>query len=86
MGPLPIYQSYKALSTSVGKSYANFVGTYDPNGGNETSETGLPYWPRYTVEKPTNMVLNATASFVEKDTFRKEGISFINSIWRELLA
>jgi hypothetical protein len=30
--------------------------------------------------------LNATASFVEKDTFRKEGIIFINSIWRELLA
>jgi carboxylesterase type B len=86
MGPLPRYQSYRTLSTSIGKSYANFVGTWNPNGGNETSETGLPYWPRYSIEKPTNMVLNATASFVEKDTFRKEGISFINSIWRELLA
>jgi hypothetical protein len=30
--------------------------------------------------------LNATSSFVEADTFRRAGISFINSIWRELLS
>jgi carboxylesterase type B len=86
MGPLPLYQNYRTLSTSMGRSYANFVGTHDPNGVNSTVDTGLPRWPQYSIEKPTNMVLNATAIFVEKDTFRKEGISFINSIWRELLA
>ena len=86
MGPLPQYQHYRTLSTSIGKSYANFVGTHNPNGVNTTGGTGLAQWPQYSIERPTNMVLNATASFVEKDTFRKEGISFINSIWRELLA
>jgi carboxylesterase type B len=84
MGPLPRYQDYKTLSTGIGKLYAGFVGTHDPNcAGNET---GLPYWPRYSVDAPVNMVLNATASFVEPDVFRMEGIRFINSIWRELLA
>ena len=86
MGPLPQYQYYKTLSTSIGKSYANFVGTHNPNGVNTTGDTGLAHWPQYSIQRPTNMVLNATASFVEADTFRKEGISFINSIWRELLA
>ncbi|KAI5242641.1 carboxylesterase [Aureobasidium subglaciale] len=86
MGPLPQYQHYKALSTGIGKLYANFVGTHNPNGMNTTNGTGLPEWPQYSIDSPTNLVLNATASFVEADTFRKQGISFINSIWRELLA
>ncbi|PSK54029.1 Secreted lipase [Elsinoe australis] len=96
LGPLPKYQSYKDLSLSIGKAYANFVGTHNPNGltigngeyGNSTSSnsTGLPTWPKYTIEGPTNMVLNSNGSFVEPDTFRAEGIAFINSISRELLA
>ncbi|KAF2219900.1 Alpha/Beta hydrolase protein [Elsinoe ampelina] len=96
LGPLPKYQSYKDLSLSIGKAYANFVGTYSPNGravggggyGNATStnSTGLPEWPAFTIEDPRDMVLNSNGSFVEPDTFRKEGIAFINSISRELLA
>ncbi|KAG9530906.1 carboxylesterase, partial [Aureobasidium melanogenum] len=86
MGPLPQYQYYRTLSTGIGKLYANFVGTHNPNGVNATNGTGLPYWPQYSINAPTNLVLNATASYVEADTFRREGISFINSIWRELLA
>jgi carboxylesterase type B len=86
MGALPQYQHYKTLSTSIGKSYANFVATLNPNGINTASGTGLARWPQYSIESPANMVLNATIIFVEKDAFRKEGISFINSIWRELLA
>jgi carboxylesterase type B len=86
MGPLPQYQHYKTLSTNIGKAYANFVGTHNPNGVNATIDTGLPLWPQYSTGKPTNMVLNATSSFVEADTFRRAGISFINSIWRELLS
>lgn len=86
MGPLPQYQSYRTLSSGIGKLYANFVGTHNPNGVNTTNGTELPYWPQYNIDAPTNLVLNATASFSEPDTFRKQGISFINSIWRELLA
>jgi len=32
------------------------------------------------------MVLNSNKTFVELDNFRKEGIDFINTIDRELLA
>ena len=87
LGPLPEYQSYKDLSLSIGKAYANFVGTHDPNGANNDSNpTALPDWPAYTLEQPTNMVLNANGSFIEADKFRDEGIAFINSISLELLA
>lgn len=84
LGPLPEYESYKILSEEIGRAYANFVGTHDPNG--RTNETGgLLYWPKYSIAEPKNIVLNATGSFIEDDTWRAEGISFINSISRELL-
>lgn len=86
LGPLPKYQSYKDLSLGIGKAYANFVGSHDPNGVGGGNQTGLPEWPKYTLENPTNVVLNSNGSFVEDDTWREEGIAFINSISRELLA
>jgi carboxylesterase type B len=92
LGPLPEYQSYKDLSLSIGKAYASFVNHHQPNGaargGNygAVNVTGLPLWPKYSLNEPKNMVLNANGSFVEDDTFRKEGIAFINTIDRELLA
>jgi len=86
LGPLPKYQTYKELSTSIGRAYVNFVVSGDPNGGSRSNSTGLPRWPRYSLEAPTNMVLNSNGSFVEADTWRKEGVAFINSISRELLA
>ncbi len=86
MGPLPQYSNYRALSLGIGKAYANFVGTRNPNGVCGGNQTGLPYWPAYTLESPMNIVLNANGSFVEADTFRAEGIAFINSITREILA
>jgi hypothetical protein len=48
----------------------------------------LPLWPKYDVEEPKNMVLNASRCYVEDDTYRREGIAFINSpvVARELLA
>ena len=46
----------------------------------------LPYWPKYDLSTPKNIVLNSNLTYVEDDTFRKEGIDFINSIDRELLA
>lgn len=95
LGPLPEYQSYKDLSLSIGKAYASFVGGHQPNGAvataggygsNGGNVTGLPTWPKYSLAAPKNMVLNANGSFVEDDTWRREGIAFINSISRELLA
>lgn len=83
--------SYGELSRGIGRAYANFVAVGDPNGGgglNGTLEGVLPYWPRYDEAAPVNMVLNANGSFVEGDTWRKEGIAFINShaVGRELLS
>ncbi|KAF2110206.1 carboxylesterase [Lophiotrema nucula] len=84
LGPLPQYQSYKDLSTGIGNAYVNFVVSGDPNGN--ATKGGLPNWPKYDLDAPKNMVLNSNGSFVEADTWRKEGIAFINSISRELLA
>lgn len=86
LGPLPEDQSYKDLSFDIGRAYVNFVYDHNPNGNNGNSTGGLPSWPKYSLEKPTNMVLNSNGSFVEDDKWRKDGITFINSIWRELLS
>ncbi|KUJ18904.1 carboxylesterase [Mollisia scopiformis] len=84
LGPLPKYQNYTDLSHNIGKAYISFVNDLDPNTsrGNST----LPYWPKYDLDAPQNMVLNSNLTYVEDDTFRKEGIAFINTIDRELLA
>lgn len=94
LGPLPEYKSYRTLSKDIGTAYARFVGTGDPNGsgvlaGNGSSNataTDLPYWPQWTDGKRVNIVLNSNGSFIEDDTFREDGIRFINTISRELLA
>ncbi|KAK7987426.1 phosphoglycerate mutase-like protein [Apiospora arundinis] len=61
---------------------------------NQRTKTGsieggmeLPHWPVYDPRRPTNMVLNATRSWVEEDTWRREQIAFINSpeVTKELL-
>ncbi|MCJ1444449.1 MAG: hypothetical protein MMC23_004951 [Stictis urceolatum] len=87
LGPLPQFQSYKDLSKSIGEAYVNFVNDHDPNGNRvgRMNDTVLPAWPKWTEANRVNMVLNASASFVEQDNFREDGINFINSIGRELL-
>ncbi|TVY82860.1 Lipase [Lachnellula suecica] len=84
LGPLPKYQNYTDLSRNIGEAYISFVNDQNPNTsrGNST----LPVWPKYDLSSPKNMVLNSNLTYVEDDTFRKEGIDFINSIDRELLA
>ena len=92
LGPLPQYQSYKDLSLAIGEAYVNFVNDLTPNGANaaagNTSATALPTWPKYDTSSPQNMLLKAGESTVEDDTFREDGIAFINQpqIWRELLS
>ena len=94
LGPSPLFDKDKELATAIGRAYVGFVYSLDPNGvaGGGGNGTGggleLPYWPRWEVGEPRNMVLNATLPFVEADTFREEGIAFLNSgeVARELLA
>ena len=95
LGPSPEFDRERSLATAIGSAYVRFVNALDPNSvngkGNGTQGDGglqLPYWPRYEVEEPVNMVLNASMPYVEADTFREEGIAFLNSfeVARELLA
>ncbi|KAJ6049612.1 hypothetical protein N7444_006328 [Penicillium canescens] len=89
LGPSPEYDSHRRLSRAIGKAYIRFAYNFDPNpsGHSDESHEDIPYWPRYTVLNPRNMVLNASGSYVESDTYRREGISFLNSpeVSRELL-
>ncbi|ORY59273.1 lipase [Pseudomassariella vexata] len=99
LGPSPEYEGHLDLARGVGAAYARFVRYLDPNGRgaggantthgtNETVGEGLlPEWPVYSLERPRNIVLNATRSWVEEDTFRKEGIAYINTpeVSKELL-
>ncbi|KAB8297937.1 hypothetical protein EYC80_001719 [Monilinia laxa] len=91
LGPLPQYQSYLDLSRNIGKAYISFVNYRDPNilsnltlsnvsntSSISNSSSSLPYWPLYDKGSPKNMVLNSNKTYVEDDTWRKEGIDFIN--------
>ncbi|KZW02675.1 lipase [Exidia glandulosa HHB12029] len=89
LGPLPAFESYKTLSFGIGRAYANFAATRDPNGkGMPALGASLPRWPKYSLARPTNMVLNSNGSFVEADTWRRDGMAFLNThaVDRELLA
>jgi carboxylesterase type B len=99
LGSSPEFDPHAKLARKIGEAYVRFVNNLDPNprravegyshGTNGTNGTGsLPLWPKYDVERPRNMVLNAERCYVEDDSYRKEGIAFINSpaVARELLA
>lgn len=87
LGASPQYDSHRELARGIGQAYANFVVGLDPNGANGTEQNILPNWPKYELEAPKNIVLNATESWVEDDTWRKEGIAYINTpeVSKELL-
>ncbi|KAM0263126.1 hypothetical protein ACHAPA_008959 [Fusarium lateritium] len=83
LGPSPKYDSHVELANTIGQAYVRFVNDLNPNGSKKSK---LPKWPKYSTSKPKNMVLNATRNWVEDDTWRKEGIEYINSyeVAREL--
>lgn len=89
LGPSPEYDSHAELARDIGRAYVGFVRELDPNAAVVSGESAgrRPEWPRYSLDKPQNVVLNATQSWVEDDTWRKEGIAFINSpeVSKELL-
>lgn len=95
LGPSPARDDDLRLARAVAVAYVGFVHNLDPNpaGGWDAPVSGvgavaLPPWPRYSLDEPTNMVLNASGPWVEADTWRKEGIAYLNTyeVARELLA
>ncbi|PYH47204.1 putative triacylglycerol lipase (LipA) [Aspergillus saccharolyticus JOP 1030-1] len=71
-----------ALGNLAARMWTAFVTDLDPNGH---GVAGIPEWPRYTPDDgPSNFVfrLPRTESYVEEDTYRAEGIEYINSIAR----
>jgi carboxylesterase type B len=90
LGPSPQYDSHVKLARAIGQAYVRFVYDLDPNYNKKYGDQDklLPTWPLYDNDDPKNMVLNATKNWVEDDTWRKEGIEFINSyeVARELYA
>lgn len=92
LGPSPQYDSHIRLARAIGTAYVAFVNHLDPNeagpGRNSTDAEAMPYWPVYDLDKPTNIVLNATENWVEADTWRKEGIEFMMrpEVAKELLS
>ena len=84
--------SYAQLAERIGVAYAGFVVQQDLNAFVARAKAssgdrlaGFPDWPSYT-NGPANMVMNATASYVEADTWRTEGIEFLQSIFRQVQA
>jgi carboxylesterase type B len=96
LGPSPQYDADLKLARAIGEGYVRFVYNLDPNPPSSSRGNGsslgnaltLPHWPRYDVGNPVNMVLNASGPHLEPDTFRKEGIEFLNTfdVAREVLA
>lgn len=94
LGPSPTNDDALKIARSVAAAYISFVYNLDPNPPSDwnvldkVNALPLPIWPKYSLEAPTNMVLNVTGPWVEPDTWRKEGIAYLNTydVARELLA
>ncbi|KAL2862829.1 Alpha/Beta hydrolase protein [Aspergillus lucknowensis] len=76
---------YADLSVLMASMWASFIHDLDPNSG--IGENSDVYWEGYAVDQPVDLVFDANVtSYMEPDTWRKEGIDFINSIakafWR----
>lgn len=77
-------QSYIDLSTMMTSMWASFIHDLDPNTGVVNRSV---HWSVYDSDKPQDLFLNSnTSSHMEADTWRKEGIEYINSVakafWR----
>ncbi|KAJ5792460.1 carboxylesterase family protein-like protein [Penicillium pulvis] len=73
-------ESYTVLSYLMSNSWASFVYGLNPSDlsgrGRNATQTNRP---AYTLDKPMNMVWDANkTSYPEPDTWRKEGIDWIN--------
>ncbi|KAL2817523.1 Alpha/Beta hydrolase protein [Aspergillus cavernicola] len=77
-------ESYKELSGMMAGMWAAFIHDLDPNTDEAVGE-GV-FWEGYEVDWPVDLVFDANVtSYMEEDTWREEGIDFINSLSRVLL-
>ncbi|KAJ5626217.1 hypothetical protein N7510_002526 [Penicillium lagena] len=77
-------QSYIDLSTMMTSMWASFIHDLDPNTGVVNRSV---HWSVYDKASPQDFFLNSNiSSHMEADTWRKEGIDYINSVakafWR----
>ena len=71
-------QRYVDLAGFISKTWISFVHDLDPNSWREGKKS-VPLWPQYSLEKPEDFVFEVNkTSGLETDTWRKEGIDFIN--------
>ncbi|OQE38381.1 hypothetical protein PENCOP_c008G00547 [Penicillium coprophilum] len=71
-------QSYIDLSSMMTGMWASFIHDLDPNLGAVKAPV---YWDSYSKNKPVDLCLDTT-SHMEADTWRKDGIDYINSVAR----
>jgi len=70
--------SYYALSQLMTSMWASFIHDLDPNSG--VNNTAI-HWDAYDNANPRDFVFDANVtSYMEADTWRKDGIDYINSI------
>ncbi|KAJ5886953.1 uncharacterized protein N7473_009627 [Penicillium subrubescens] len=77
-------QSYIDLSIMMTSMWASFIHDLNPNSGVMNKSI---HWQAYGKDKPVDLLFSAnTTSYMEADTWRKEGIDYINAIakavWR----
>ncbi|OJZ84244.1 hypothetical protein ASPFODRAFT_48242 [Aspergillus luchuensis CBS 106.47] len=79
--PLGSDPSRLELGNLAARMWTAFVSDLDPNGH---GVSGIPTWPKYNLSDPQDFVFRVprNESYVEKDTFRTEGIDYINTIVR----
>ncbi|KAF7714483.1 Carboxylic ester hydrolase [Penicillium ucsense] len=75
-------QSYIDLSDMMSTMWISFIHDLDPNSHAVKQDV---HWEKYGEKKPVDLVFSANVtSYMEPDTWRKDGIDFINSIARAL--
>lgn len=79
-----VLQSYIDLSTMMTSMWASFIHDLDPNSGVVNKSV---HWEAYGNDYPVGLPVDAnTTSRMESDTWRKEGIDYINPVakafWR----
>ena len=87
LGDLRAMKAHLMVAESIGTYYVNFINRHDPNPAvdYQTGSVDLPKWPVYK-DEAVNMAFHPDGLHTEKDDWRSEGIRFINSISREILA
>ncbi|KAL0635255.1 hypothetical protein Q9L58_005821 [Maublancomyces gigas] len=77
--PLGNDPSHLALGHLMARMWVSFAADLNPNNHNVK---GIAEWPAYKQSSPKNFVFRNDTSYVEDDTYRKEGMDYINTILR----